>query len=350
MELGQLYRSFEIFVADLFRHHGFHVASESNIRSDSRSLSIPDMVVSRSENSAVVEVKVWRSSRVSASFLLKGLDQLERYKRQLQINMGILVVSAVIDNSQRDLLKQNFPSTVIYDLNVLSFLSGDSENLSKRFEEFVREILVFSPALEIIPEPPPPGDEVLVGPILEMAEEESPQGAILCQVLKEIPTGKSGWRKFEKACVSALQYIFQEDLTGWQEQRRTESGISIYDTVCRITSNHDLWRMLIDQFNSRYIIFEYKNYKYKIKQGQIYTTEKYLYRAALRSVGFIVSRTGADDNALSACRGALREHGKLIVNLTVQDLCDMLHERDAQNDPNSLLMAKIDDMLTTLDR
>ena len=126
--------------------------------------------------------------------------------------------------------------------------------------------------------------------------------------------------------------------------------MSIYDTVCRVVPKHDLWKMVIDQFNSRYIIFEYKNYGARIKQGQIYTTEKYLFRPALRAVAIIVSRLGPDPNALAACRGALREHGKLILNLSIDDVCDMLHEKDRQNDPNSILMSKLDEMLMKLER
>ncbi|MBL0924912.1 MAG: hypothetical protein IBJ12_10670 [Sphingomonadaceae bacterium] len=285
------------------------------------------------------------------SFLLQGLDTLERYKRNLGIKIGILVISAIIKKDQKEALKTRYPSTIIYDLNTLSFLAADSEALSSKFEEFTREILAFSPALEITPEAPSLDvEDASAAPETTLAKEVPKDGERLCNELKKTPTGKIGWRKFEKSCVDALRYIFQEDLTGWNEQRRTESGISIYDTVCRIVSNHDLWRMFIHQFNSRYVIFEYKNYTYKVKQGQIYTTEKYLYKPALRSVAFIISRKGPDENANAACRGALREHGKLIVNLTVDDLCEMLQAKDLEDDPNSILMAKIDDMLTTLDR
>jgi hypothetical protein len=97
-------------------------------------------------------------------------------------------------------------------------------------------------------------------------------------------------------------------------------------------------------------VFEFKNYGTKIKQGQIYTTEKYLFGTALRSTAIIISRNGADSHALVAAWGALRESGKLIVNLDLDDLCKMLHYKDVGDDHNSLLIERIDDMLMRLER
>jgi hypothetical protein len=55
--------------------------------------------------------------------------------------------------------------------------------------------------------------------------------------------------------------------------------------------------------------------KDEIGQAQVYSTEKYLYEKAKRKVGFLISRMGPSENAIVACQGAMREHGKLILNL-----------------------------------
>jgi len=111
-----------------------------------------------------------------------------------------------------------------------------------------------------------------------------------------------------------------------------------------------MWRMLVERFNSQYVIFEFKNYGGRITQGEIYTTEKYLFAKAMRTTAIIVSRKGADKNALAACRGALREHGKLIINLSVDDICKLLALRDADDDCNAYLFQIVDDMLMKLER
>jgi len=50
-----------------------------------------------------------------------------------------------------------------------------------------------------------------------------------------------------------------------------------------------------------------------------------------------------------AC-GALREHGKLIVNLSIRDVCMMIRMKDESDDPNALLYDILDGMLMRLER
>ncbi|UPK20325.1 hypothetical protein IVA73_04145 [Bradyrhizobium sp. 131] len=72
-------------------------------------------------------------------------------------------------------------------------------------------------------------------------------------------------------------------------------------------------------------------------------------RTALRSTAIIISKVGADKNAMALCRGVLREHGKLIINLTVEDICAMLQMRDEATDHNSVLTDYVDKMLMELE-
>jgi len=43
----------------------------------------------------------------------------------------------------------------------------------------------------------------------------------------------------------------------------------------------------------------------------------------MRGTAFIVSRKGANENPLKAARGALRESGKLIICLSLDDIFDL---------------------------
>lgn len=85
-------------------------------------------------------------------------------------------------------------------------------------------------------------------------------------------------------------------------------------------------------------------------QKEIYTTEKYLYTAALRSVAIILAHNGASDNAITAAKGALREHGKLILILSTDDLCKMLHGKDNDEIPSDYLADILDYWLIILSR
>ena len=95
----------------------------------------------------------------------------------------------------------------------------------------------------------------------------------------------------------------------------------------------------------------YKNYKEKITQREIYTTEKYLYKKALRSVAIIVSREGASRNALLAAKGCLRENGKLILCLSDKDLNELIHIKEKGEQPTAeFFEAMLDDILIHLEK
>lgn len=55
-------------------------------------------------------------------------------------------------------------------------------------------------------------------------------------------------------------------------------------------------------------------------------------------------------SGLAAARGALRESGKLIVNLDIKDICEMLRLKDTGDEHNIILIERIDDMLMRLER
>jgi hypothetical protein len=70
----------------------------------------------------------------------------------------------------------------------------------------------------------------------------------------------------------------------------------------------------------------------------------------MRGTAFIVSRKGANENALKAARGALRESGKLIICLSLDDIFDMLALRDRSDEVYSPVSRILDGMLTKIER
>ena len=98
------------------------------------------------------------------------------------------------------------------------------------------------------------------------------------------------------------------------------------------------------------MVFEFKNYNNPITQKEIYTTEKYLYSKALRSVGIVISAHGYDENAFWAAKGCLRENGKLIMLLETEDLIEMNKMKVDQEDPSNYLLDKLDELLLELEK
>jgi hypothetical protein len=354
MKAMDRFRAFESLVANIFRAEGFGVAENVVLRRGPDRYEADLVLTSKTEATAVVEVKLFRTLSLPTDALLKAALQVEYLRRGLQRDRAVIVTSSRIPiPTQRALISDN-PRLTIYDYDSLRDLAAKHPELARRLEELLRETLIrpdilpatsLEPSTEILTTH---ADNISVATIVD--EGPTASGALLCQKLVEVKSGREHARKFERAIEAALKYIFTTDLVSWSSQEITDTGMSRYDLIARVASEDDVWRMIKERFHSQYVIFECKNYKDPIRQGEIYTTEKYLYQKALRSVAFIISRTAAHQSAMAAARGALREHGKLIVSLSVDDVCKLLALKDATQDYNGFLFDKIDNMLMKLER
>ena len=157
---------------------------------------------------------------------------------------------------------------------------------------------------------------------------------------------------YEKLCTRTLMRIFADDLTLWREQAKSNSDLFRFDLICKIKrDNHkDFWEMAERYFSSKYIIFEFKNYSGKVTQKEVYTTVRYLYTKAMRGIAIIISPNGMDENGGKACRGVLRDEGKLILSLTNEDLLEMLRMKEDGEDPADFLSDKLDELLIDLEK
>ena len=70
----------------------------------------------------------------------------------------------------------------------------------------------------------------------------------------------------------------------------------------------------------------------------------------MRGIAIIISPNGMDDNGGKACRGVLRDEGKLILSLTNDDLLEMLRMKEDGEDPADFLSDKLDELLIDLEK
>ena len=348
MDTRKNHIEFENLIVDIFNQY-----SIDSTRDERVDKYIVDLIL-HIENipQAYVEVKIYRSKKMHISQIKRALEHLLKIIKLGNVKNGILIVASFIDPEIKISLEKEFGIT-IWDRNSLFHLTEHLPDLRENLENQLTEISEEN-GDNIFEGIQKNNENLNIGNIWELTPKEikpiTRKGEELCKQLNEIPAGKEDYREFELKCQEILEYIFNNDLTAWHNQARTDDALNQFDLICRIASTHDFWRSLSRNFNCRYVLFEFKNYKNPIKQGQIYTTEKYLFNKALRSVGFIIAKNGADKNAVIAMKGALREHGKLLIHLTPKDLCDMLERKDTGNDPNSYLAEKVDDFLIKLSR
>ncbi|WP_343571053.1 restriction endonuclease [Sphingobacterium sp.] len=338
---------FEKIVSNLLVLEGFKLIEESSSNGY-------DFTAFKNNRIYYIECKYYRSKIVSFKIIQNVVFKLAV---SIQKSNGEHVARLYLSNvmsSHEKMSAYEIYGVEIWDRNdIQSKLETLSLQLNSNFEKILLET---QQGLDTDPvfsnKSPIPVDKS------EQNKFQDPIGIVLPQTkgtnliteLNNIVCGKSQWGKYEKKCIKILKYLFEDDLALWEPQNRTEDGLSRFDLICRIASKDDFWKSLISSFNTRFILFEFKNYCTPIGADQIYTTERYLFIKALRSVGFVIARNGGDKNAIQAAKGALKEHGKLIIILSDQDLINMLISKDTGGNPGDYLADILDKWLISLSR
>ncbi len=320
---------------------------------------LPDLVIRRGVFAALGEVKFYRSTKVPNDVLRNAAKAVASYPSDEVQHRAVIISCIVSDLLKKEILESY--NVVVWDRsNLANFLleagrDDKLEELGKLIMEAQQGSdtqLPYEGVNEDTDRDPLSyfRNELRVADVDVKYDSKKKEENRLIADLNGVPIGKSGWAAFENKCTEILQYLFGNDLSAWQRQQRTDDELLRFDMICRVNSQDDFWRALVDSFYSRYVLFEFKNYKDPIPPSQIYTTERYLFPKALRSTAIIVARNGAHANAITASKGALREHGKLILILDTVDLIEMIRMKDNGDLPSDYLSNKLDDHLISLSR
>lgn len=215
------------------------------------------------------------------------------------------------------------------------------------------------PILAIEPEPiidEKLNQAFLAIPLLSSEEETTQQKAEkLSNRLELCPVGKSGKsnkasKDYEKICVEILLFLFEQEFSQFSTQHKTSDDIFRMDLLCGLKGTTEFWMFLTKFYNTKFVVFEFKNYETRLSQNLIYITEKYLFHAALRNVAILISRKGFHKNALDAAMGCLKENGKLILDITDEDLFYMLEMKADGKEPSDYLLEKVENLLMSVSK
>lgn len=340
---------FEEFCYKLFEYYGIGVEREIRFP---RAKDFPEADFVFRDPSGLkylFEVKFYSSSKIGRKQLRSILERMkgtaipmdEEYK-------FVVIIGSPISNAIREEMKKE--NLEIIDISNLLYLVSDDSSLTSELTGILSETLYDWNTKN--------GDSNFglnhlfntENILKDVSLPDSDISAELVAEFKNIEPGKTNYRYYEKHCFDVLKYLFSDSLSGWKEQNRTYDGFHQMDLVCRAKRGNEFWDFLIEDFNSRYILFEFKNYSEEIKQTQIYTTEKYLFQTALRTVCFIISRRGPSESAKKAVNGVLRETGKLMIPLSDDDLIVMINHKDNGLFPEDYLFEIVDDQLLSLEK
>lgn len=335
------WRSFEGLVCDILEANDFKVKTNS-VRGDPGFDLLADLGGER----WAIEVKYYRTMRAQPTLIEAAAARLAHNGLTAQAQKGMLIVSCFLPAELRGALEQKFSITFVDQVDLRNWCvtsPGLAEKLDALLESNPSEPQSIHPARYN-----PIRDSK---PLRGLAPQvRDTHGTELCEELKKIKKGKTSWAKYEKVCEKILKYLFPNDLHGWHAQMRTDDGLNRYDYVCRVRPTTEFWKFVIDHLDSRYVLFEFKNYTGEIKQGQILTTEKYLLERGLRRMAIIMTRVGADSHAVAMTQGAMREQGKLMLIVNDEKVCQMLHMKERGEDPTDCLFEIADNFLLTLPR
>lgn len=301
-----------------------------------------------SKSKVVFEVKYTRNKVYPTSGLKVSAERLVNSARVMHIDKAVLIVAAGIKPEIQKRVEDEYNIQIINLDGLLSLASADLEllgRLVKLCEIDLSERTIDSDLSNILhPE--------MINFSLKNSDlsKNEIEGTKFKEQLKLIQYGREECYVYEDTMSEILQYLFDGDLKGWHKQERTTDDLHRYDLICRVVDKSTVWEFISSNLDSRYVLFEFKNYKDKITQSQVYSTEKYLFEKAKRKVCFLISRKGPSDNAVIACQGAMREHGKLIINLDDEAIIGLIDSKISGDDPNEILFEKVDDFLMKLPR
>ena len=297
----------------------------------------------------IVEIKYYRSKNVQMTLINNAIEYLQYYSSYKKV----LIIPNFITKSERaaineldknitlldgydlfnltiqtPLLNEKLKSLLVMEYFNQDYLPSDHES------NFIKKLKKDNKTLEKFKKEK-----------LESFKKEE-----LIRKLDELKPGRENFKKYESLCADIITYLFESAVTNKKQQVNTDNNLYRYDLVARINPTTECWKFIISEIQSRYVIFEFKNYSEKIDQEQILTTEKYLFSQALRKVAIIFSRKGGDESADKFIRGALRESGKTIIVLNDDDVIKMITAKEKGDAPELVLFEKIDTLFMTLSR
>lgn len=313
-----------------------------------------DLVLQNNNQKIWVECKAYKSQDVSpyvANELLKTLIMKKMKHNIDQEDIILLIVSSNIPSFQKDEIYKRY-RIIVWDIENLVFYCKNKFPLLKKLSQ-----ITYFPIEHIKGQPSVEAETAkllltsIVDKHLEDAETEINKTELLIQKLTNCTPGRGNSREYEKICEEILRHLFEANyFNRLTNQHKTNDEHFRMDLIgaLKTTQNNDesmhpLWQMLVQHYNSHFVVFEFKNYTDKIDQNLVYITEKYLFAAALRNVAFIISREGFSDSAKFAAEGCLKEHGKLILDISDEDLIKML--KSPSDNPADYLLTKLEEFL-----
>ncbi len=312
----------------------------------------PDIIIDNKNEILLFEIKEYRNNHISYDVINKAVSQIKYYK---EIIKGIenkevkpyLILLCEIEERMKEKIYKELDIVILDISNILYLCQIDEYLMNKLLERIpysVQGIIAKTPI--DTSEKNSLNDRM----INHHSNQELDTPEDLIKRILVCETGMEHSKEYEDVCSDTIEYLFKSEYTQMSNQHRTEDSLFRMDLLCGLKGSTEFWKSLIKYYNSKFVVFEYKNYSGKLEQNLIYITEKYLFDIALRNVAIIISREGFSENAKKATIGSLVEKNKLILELTDQDLIYMIRLKMDGEEPSDYLLEKWEKYLMSISK
>lgn len=222
---------------------------------------------------------------------------------------------------------------VVYDIKYARLFAKKLSDIKIR-AELKSQTIEFQETDEI-----KPGDNKLfsllgnVKPDIQLSENEWLSNLISCSA------GKESWKTYENTCIGIIDFLFQESFRNYHRivQSRNENGLDIKDLIIPNRSAEPFWNEVRMDYDSRNIVFEFKNYDDLIGKNQLLQISNYLKKRTYGRFGVVFCRKGLSENGVIEQRELLRDDDKLIIVLSDDDVMELVKQKGLGQKPETFL-------------
>lgn len=321
-------RNFEDLVYELLMKEGLEVIRQARVRDYGFDFvayfkkTLPGNLVTKEK--WIVEAKFYKNSKVSVPIIA----QLYGVAKVTSASVVLLVTNSTITNASKEFIAQN-----IKDIRVVVWDETFLADLLSKHGDIWDNYFASTPPLKRTP--------------VQIVDSELDTINRLVSRLKDYLEGQKGWKDYENICIDVLNYLFVPPLKHPKIQSRTESGLDIRDALYPNRCDHHNWKVIRTDYDAKYILFEFKNYRIEdggseIDKSVVNQVRNYL-KQTIGRIGFVCSRKKPTSSAFEARRQSYIEEKKIILFLCDQHLIEMLMRKYRKEEPSDIIMDLIDE-------
>ncbi|PZR29150.1 MAG: hypothetical protein DI535_03810 [Citrobacter freundii] len=315
-------KRFEDMIFDLVRNEGLNVRRTAPTRDGGYDfIGEPENNFGFSDK-LLVQVKFYKENKIS----IETLRQLYGVAMAESATKVLLVTSSELTFAAREYARAYGPRIVVWEgHDVISKLFSHPALIDRYFG--MRDLM-----------------DTKRSEILDSELENVQQ---LLKKMDDCPEGTNGWKEYEDICIEILIHLFVPPLGEPKIQSRRESGIDIRDAIFpNRSSNNENWKFIRDDYEARYIVFEFKNYAEngsEIDKHVLLQIGDYLKKDTIGRFGIICSRKAPNQSGLEKRKDIFIENKKLILFLNNGNLKEMLLRKYKNLDPSDVIIDLIDE-------